>query len=183
MCLSAVIWLSIVDQLANIFCPSGYILTLGDTSCVRGLISSLESPVMTLKKWHGQISWSFLYCNNSVEQNQRKWIVHLLVWGQRGHVFPELRLSACIYWTFVVIQHIEVWNFKDCHKMKCFPNILQNTISTLGKMIVDLSTHKNEQTLVLHSQTIMIKFIFSSFSGQELSKSVCFDVLFKGGFI
>lgn len=35
-------------------------------------------------------------------------------------------------------------------------------------MIVDLSTHKNEQTLVLHSQTIMIKFILSSFSGQEL---------------
>lgn len=44
MCFSAVFWLSIVYQLAAIFCPSGYILTFGDTSYVKGLISWLESP-------------------------------------------------------------------------------------------------------------------------------------------
>lgn len=50
---SAVFW-NIVNQLAAIFCPSGNILTFGDTNCVKGLISLLESP------WHDvkEVAWT-----------------------------------------------------------------------------------------------------------------------------
>ncbi len=123
---------------------------------------------MTLKKWHGQISWSLLYCSNRVKRLQRKWIVHVHLFV-RGHVFPQLCLSA--------------YTLDFCGWFNTLKFGLSKTI--IRRVVISQTSHglplahserwlyayllKNEQMQVLHSQTIMMKFNFSSHSGQELS--------------
>lgn len=123
---------------------------------------------MTLKKCHGRISWSFLYCSNRVKQLQRKWIVHVLLFV-RGHVFPRLCLSA------YTLDFCGWFNTLKFGLSKIIIRQIVISITSHRSPLVHLERWlyayllKNEQMQGLHRQTTMMKFNFSSYSGQELS--------------